>query len=327
MQVEEVLVELGGTASRAELLARVTEGALRRAVAAGSVQRRTRGHYTLPVTPRIGQRAELRELAEAGRRAAHELTGTAILLSATARWGWPTKWVAVKPQVAVPRGRRVAPGAGWRVDVRRRDVPPRDREDGWVTTRVRTALDCACLLPPDEAVAVLDSALREGAVDRDELLLAAAGLPRRYRGSAQRLISFASPSAANPFESVLRWIVSDIPGLQVRPQVRIADGDGVIGVVDLADEQLRIVIEADSFAWHGDRVSLERDCIRYNRLIAEGWLVLRFSWDQVMHHPERVRDLVQRAVAQSYLRVRHTCGECSRGWTPENQGSPESLPR
>src|SRR5699024_4658409 len=39
MQVEEVLAELGGAATRAELLAHVTEGRLRRAVAAGVVER------------------------------------------------------------------------------------------------------------------------------------------------------------------------------------------------------------------------------------------------------------------------------------------------
>lgn len=304
MPVEEVLAELGGVATRSELLTRVTEGALRRAVAAGTVIRQSRGRYALPSATWIGERAELTELAEAGRRAAHELSGTAILLSATARWGWPTKWVPTKPQVALPRNRKVATGVRRRFDVRIRDVPSSDRDDGWVTSRVRTALDCASLLPPDEAVAVLDSALREGAVDRDELLLAAAGLAPLYRSKVERLIRFADPDAANPFESVLRWIVSDIPGLDVRPQVRITDDDGQIGIVDLADEQLRIVIEADSFQWHGSREALERDCIRYNRLIAEGWLVLRFSWDQVMRHPERVRELVRRTLLQSYLRVR-----------------------
>lgn len=304
MDAAEALASLGGVAARAEILALVTEGALRRAVTDGSVLRRARGRYALPAAPRIGERAELTELAEAGRRAAHELSGTAILLSAAARWGWRTKWVPTRPQVAVPRNRRVPSLAKRGIDVRMRDVASGDREDGWVTTRVRTALDCAGLLPADEAIAVLDSALREGAVERDELLLGAAGLPPRYRRKAEGRIRRASSLAANPFESVLRWIVSDIPGLKVDPQVHISDDEGLIGIVDLADRGLRLVLEADSFEWHGDRAALERDCIRYNRLIAEGWLVLRFSWDQVMHHPERVRALVIRTVQQSYLRVR-----------------------
>lgn len=305
MQAEEVIAELGGIASRAEILTHVTEGSLRRALSAGSVVRQARGRYALPVVPRIGERAELAELAQTGRRAAHEVAGTAVLLTAAARWGWTSKWVPTRPQIAVPSGRRLSPSARRSIDVRYRVVPPGERDDGWVTDRVRTAVDCAGQLPSDEALAVVDSALREGAVDRDELLLAVATLPQRYRSRAESVVRLASPFAANPFESVLRWIVSDIPELAVQPQVRITDDEGLIGVVDLADEELRVVLEADSFEWHGDRVALERDCSRYNRLVAEGWLVLRFTWDLVMRHPERVRDLVTRTVAHRDLRVRH----------------------
>lgn len=297
MLVEEALAELGGTATRAELLAHVSVRRLRAAVSTGAVERPARGRYRLPARPRTEERISAAELAEAGRRAAHQLSGTAILLTAAARWGWKTKWVPTRPQVAVPLGRKVTAKARRSTDVRWRTIPAGDRDAGWVTDRVRTAMDCAVLLPPDEALTVLDSALREGMVDRDELALAAARLPRQHRARVARLVDMARAEAANPFESVLRWIVSDIPGLTVRPQVEIGDDDGPIGRVDLADEELRLVLEADSFEWHGQREALERDCIRYNRLVADGWLVLRFSWDQVMNHPERVRDIVRRTVA------------------------------
>lgn len=308
MDAARALAELGGTATRAELLAHVTEASLRRALAEGTIVRTARGRYALPFTPTIGQRVGLDELAQAGRRAAHEVSGTAILLTAAARWGWRTKWVPTKPQVAVPPGRKVTTAKRRSLDVRWRDVPTSDRDDGWVTHRVRTAMDCAVLLPADEALAVLDSALREGMVDRDELGLAAAALPRQHRARVTRLVDMATSEAANPFESVLRWIVADIPGLTVRPQTEVFDGNGKIGRVDLADEELRIAMEADSFEWHGKREGLERDCIRYNRLVAVGWLVLRFSWDQVMYHPERVRDIVVRTVALCDSRVRRHAG-------------------
>ena len=58
---------------------------------------------------------------------------------------------------------------------------------------------------------------------------------------------------------------------------------------DLVDEDLRIVLEADSFEWHGKRASLRRDCRRYNLLVVDGWLVLRFAWEDVMHDQEFVR--------------------------------------
>ena len=157
MQVEEVLAELGGAATRAELLAHVTEGRLRRAVAAGVVERPARGRYRLPAQPWTTERITSTEVADAGRRAAHEVSGTAILLSAAAHWDWPTKWVPTHPQVAVPPGRKVTARTKRSIDVRWREVPARGRDDGWVTDRVRTAMDCAVLLPADEALAVLDS--------------------------------------------------------------------------------------------------------------------------------------------------------------------------
>ncbi|WP_169796926.1 DUF559 domain-containing protein [Janibacter corallicola] len=303
MLVQEVLAELGGTATRAELLTRVTEHELRQALNGGLVRRPARGRYALPLPTWTQERVVLADLAGAGRRAAHEVTGTAILLTAAAKWGWPMKWVPTKPQIAVPRNRKVPPRVLRSFDVRFRAVPPGDREDGWVTSRVRTALDCASLLPGDEAVAVLDSALRQGAVDRDDLLLAASGLPPRYRRKVENRVGAATSRAANPFESVLRWIVSDIPGLDVEPQTEIRDGAGLIGIVDLADERVKIVLEADSFEWHGSKEALEKDCIRYDRLVAEGWLVLRFSWDRVMHHPDWVRGIVIRTLTQRDSRV------------------------
>lgn len=85
--------------------------------------------------------------------------------------------------------------------------------------------------------------------------------------------------------------------------MEIRDEVGPIGIVDLADERVKIVLEADSFEWHGSREALERDCIRYDRLTADGWLVLRFSWDRVMNHPEWVRDIVLRTLAHRDSRV------------------------
>ena len=49
------------------------------------------------------------------------------------------------------------------------------------------------------------------------------------------------------------------------------------------------MLEADSFAWHGDRASLRWDTQRYNNLVVRGWLVLRFAWEDVMHDPAYVR--------------------------------------
>ena len=104
----------------------------------------------------------------------------------------------------------------------------------------------------------------------------------------RRVAEAASPLAANVFESTLRAIALDVAGLTVRPQVSIR-GEGYAVRPDLVDVSLRIVIEADSFAWHGDRAALSADARRYDLLVADGWLVLRFSYEHVMSQPGFVR--------------------------------------
>ena len=113
----------------------------------------------------------------------------------------------------------------------------------------------------------------------------------------------ADGRAANPFESVLRAIASSVPGLQVEPQVAIDLPTGTV-YVDLADRRLAVVAEADSFAWHGSRRALWRDCRRYNRLVLRGWLVLRFAWEDVMFYPEYVRACLQKATTIAGRRER-----------------------
>ncbi|MEP6815059.1 MAG: DUF559 domain-containing protein [Marmoricola sp.] len=100
----------------------------------------------------------------------------------------------------------------------------------------------------------------------------------------------ASPLAANPFESVLRALAIEA-GLAVRPQARIQHGREWV-VPDVVDRSRGLVLEADSFQWHGDRAALRRDCRRYNWLGRHGWQVFRFAWEDVMHDQAYVTDLL-----------------------------------
>ena len=66
---------------------------------------------------------------------------------------------------------------------------------------------------------------------------------------------------------------------------------------DLVDRALRIVMEADSYEWHGGRAQLSADARRYDLLVVNGWLVLRFSYEHVMTQPDFVRRVLLAAVA------------------------------
>ena len=50
----------------------------------------------------------------------------------------------------------------------------------------------------------------------------------------------------------------------------------------------RLVIEVDGWAFHTDPARFQRDRTRQNRLVAAGWTVLRFTWADLHHRPDKV---------------------------------------
>ena len=275
MDVADLLRDLGGVARRSTLLRVVDRGQLERALGAGQVVRDARGLYALPE-------------ADTARRIAARIGGALCLTSAALAHGWPVKTVPDKPHVLVSRGRRLPRGARAISYVHIGDAPP------GVTAPELTLLQCLRRLPYDEALAVADSALRCGVGRR---VLDRIAEDARGPGAPQirRVCAAADARAANPFESVLRAICHDVPGLSVTPQVVIT-GDAFTVRPDLVDERLWLVLEADSFEWHGKRTALASDARRYNRLVVGGWMVLRFCYEDVMLHPEEVSRILLSAV-------------------------------
>lgn len=165
-----------------------------------------------------------------------------------------------------------------------------------VTSPLRTVLDCARRLPFDQALAVADSALRSGRVTAK--LLSGAAAAARGPGSAQgrRVAAHATQLAANPFESVLRAITLEVPELCGEPQGAIVTRHRTYHP-DLVDRRRRLAIEADSWEFHTSKGAHATDCVRYTELTLAGWRVLRFTWEQVMQHPEYVRKVLDLAVA------------------------------
>ncbi|MDX6300390.1 MAG: hypothetical protein QOF53_1604 [Nocardioidaceae bacterium] len=278
MRPDLALERLGGVA-RTETLLRLTSRArLRIALRRGLVVRDNRGAYSLP------------GVAEA-LRAAGRLSGVLVEDSAAQYHGWELKHRPTVPCVAVPRNRKVDAGRRSGVLVRYVDLDPSD-VGAHATGAGATVMDCAARRPFDEALTVADSALRHGAVTRGRLLQRAGAMPDRYRARCLRVAQHADARAANPFESVLRAIALDVPGLHVEPQVWVDD----IGRPDLLDRSRHLVIEAESFEFHGWRKALSRDCERYNAFSVGRWQVLRFSWEHVMFEPGYVREVLTAVV-------------------------------
>jgi very-short-patch-repair endonuclease len=81
------------------------------------------------------------------------------------------------------------------------------------------------------------------------------------------------------------------------PQV-VVDAGGLWVRVDLGHRAARIALEAEGYEFHGSAIAFAVDCRRYDELVAAGWLVLRFTYQQVLGDPDWVVASVRRAVAQ-----------------------------
>lgn len=257
-------------------------------------------HHLVKVTSRRRVRAALRDglIERAGRklvlpnttahhRTAIGLEGVLSHLSAAQHWQWPVKWPPEQAWVTVKRKRHLDAARRGKINVVYADLEPEEIVDG-VTSPLRTVLDCAKRLPFDEALAVADSALRSGLLSTEVLVAGAARVRGRGAMSCREVACAASPQAANPFESVLRAIVLEFPEFQVEPQGRV-EVRGLELHPDLVDRENRIVFEADSHEFHTAKHDHDRDCERFTALGVGGWLVIRFSWEQVLLRPDYVR--------------------------------------
>jgi very-short-patch-repair endonuclease len=282
VSVTECLAEIGGVASRKTLVKLTSRLQVDQALEVGDIVADARGRYALPA-------------ADQALRAASRLQAVLSRSSAALALGWEVKLPPTKPHLTFPKGRKLSPAQRRGIHVHRADLGV-DDVAGFGTSWRRTLIDCLRSLPFDEALAIADSALRHEAVSSGQLCLLAAGMRGPGAIQARAVAGHASPLAANPFESVLRALAIQA-GLDVEPQVAVG-GDSLLGRPDLVDVGRRIVLEADSFAWHGDRKALKHDARRYNSFVVAGWLVLRFCWEDVIHQPTLVLEVLMAAVRE-----------------------------
>lgn len=284
VEISELMPILGGVATRRLLVGLTSRRDLDDALDSRQIVRVNRGRYAVP---------DVHE----GTAQALKVSGHVCLVTAALGYGWEVKTVPDQPQVAVPKDRRLTAEARSAIEPIWTDLGHADVE-GLSTNRAKTLEMCGRRLPFDEALAIADSALRAG-YPADELRETARAAKGPGSARLRRVALLADPRAANPFESVLRAIALDVPGLAVEPQVRIRGELGLDVRPDLVDRRLRIVLEADSFEWHGDRAALRRDARRYDLLAINGWLVLRFAWEDVMHDQAWVRSVLASVVGRT----------------------------
>ena len=236
------------------------------------------------------------------RAAVVGLAGVASHSTAARVWG--IELLEEDPACHVTVGRNRSRARWEDVTVHRRDLSPQDTRTVSgvrVTSALRTVLDLCLTLPLPAAVASADSALRSGAVDERELRQACARLPAgQERSRVARAVRLVDRRSGSMLESVFRVLFSDadLPLPQSQFAVRAPDGR-LLGRVDFAWPEHRLVVETDGYAFHADRSSYRADRRRTNALVLAGWRVLRFSWEDVLHDPDSVVAAVRAALGSS----------------------------
>lgn len=89
----------------------------------------------------------------------------------------------------------------------------------------------------------------------------------------------------------------------LHPEYEIVDFDGRRRFLDFAylQNQIKLAIEIDGFGPHAaniDRWQFINQLRRQNHLILDGWLVLRFSYDEVKDEPRNCQRVIQQFFGQ-----------------------------
>jgi len=270
-------------------------------LSASAIDRRIRAGRLMILFPAVfavGHAA----LSQRGRWLAATLAcGPAAALShgtAAALWeltpGQPHKYHVTVPGTGgrdMPRGVRLH---RYRSLDRAADVTT---HDGIPVTRVeRTLLDMATYLPMRKVRRAFAQADVLRLLDFAEIERLIAAHPRRRGTRAFAVIAHEHRPDGDKSRSDFEDRVVELCALHGLPTPRV--NAWLVGLeVDVSWPELRIAVEADSFAFHRTRAAFERDRERDAVLTANGFLVHRFTERQLAEAPETVVAAMRRSLS------------------------------
>lgn len=168
--------------------------------------------------------------------------------------------------------------------IHRSHVPACDtsgRDGILCTSAARTIFDLAAIAEPEELERILIAADSERILNRRRLYELVDGSAGRRGMRVLRSLLAADPiRVRSPAETEMRFVcrLAEMPDPIV---------NGVAGglEVDYHWPELRLVVEVDGWRFHGGRERANADRDRDQRLAAAGWLVVRFTRDQIDADP------------------------------------------
>ncbi|SEF91075.1 Very-short-patch-repair endonuclease [Thermomonospora echinospora] len=228
------------------------------------------------------------------RSLASVLPAHAVFAERTAAWLWGVDASSMgvgradRPiELAVPAGRASPDIPGCRT--RGGHLPAEDVTylDGVrVTTRERTALDCARWLPRLEAIAALDQFLRAGTdaalLRRRMRLLTGETHARRLR----EVLTLADAGAMLPGETYTRIRVMDAGLPRPRTQIPVPSSGRPRFFLDMGYEDHLTAVEYDGEEFHTARAHCRRDAARRTWIREHhGWEIIVVTKEDVLFNP------------------------------------------
>jgi hypothetical protein len=171
--------------------------------------------------------------------------------------------------------------------------------DGLPTVdRPLAALSTAALADPEWALVTLDAACWQSPETLQRLTdLAEEWGHLRGIGTVRRALPLVRTGAQTPLETLSRVRLTSLGLPEPRLQVPLHDADGLIGYVDMLWEEWGVVGEADGALKYGTGQVLFDEKRREDRIRALGYIVVRWTWDEIFRDPQRVVARIQAAAA------------------------------
>lgn len=166
-----------------------------------------------------------------------------------------------------------------------------------LTGRRRTALDCLRFLSLDEGLDLYAWLSTREVLAPEDLVAALSGGGSRWGdGRIARILRLTEGGALSHGERLLHGILGQAGLAGWTANAPILVGGVVIARVDVLFEQQKIVIEVDGRRAHGSPEAFQRDRQRQNELQNAGYLVLRFTWEDLTRRPGEVLRQIVRAL-------------------------------
>jgi hypothetical protein len=279
--VHDLITEVGGQATTAQLLTVMSRKMLATLVRTGGIVRVCHGVYAVAEPDVLGSLAAL-DLMTGGSL-------VACMATAADLHGFDTERDN-RIHILDP-GVRIRPTAG--LMVHQRLGAPLVRIDGRLATAPAwTAVEVARSLRRPRALATLDAALRVEACTIEDLRKAIEEQKgRRGIVNVRELLEHADGRAESPMESEARLVFIDGGLPMPELQYEIVDRCGDLWRTDFAWPDAKVVAEYESMEWHVTPEALRHDRMKVARLQECGYTVVPIVVDDVRGRP---RDLVRR---------------------------------